>query len=53
MMRNEGQMGSTTSSMQMLFRKIGIIRVNDLLEVESAEKLQELTELNWGLANGS
>ncbi|KAJ7866356.1 hypothetical protein B0H13DRAFT_2066931 [Mycena leptocephala] len=32
------------------FSSIGIIRLDDLLEVESAEKLQELTKINWGTA---
>lgn len=29
---------------------VGIIRLDDLLEVGSVEKLQELTEMNWGTA---
>jgi hypothetical protein len=33
-----------------IFSSIGIIRLDDLLEVESAEKLQELTKINWGTA---
>jgi len=29
---------------------VGIIRLDDLLEVESVEKLQQLTGMNWGTA---
>ncbi|KAJ7842270.1 hypothetical protein B0H14DRAFT_3457013 [Mycena olivaceomarginata] len=32
------------------FADIGVIRLDDLLEVETAEKLQELTKMNWGTA---
>ncbi|KAJ7801594.1 hypothetical protein B0H14DRAFT_2615125 [Mycena olivaceomarginata] len=32
------------------FADIGIIRLDDLLEVETAEKLQELAKMNWGTA---
>ncbi|KAJ7816197.1 WD40-repeat-containing domain protein [Mycena leptocephala] len=33
-----------------IFSSIGIIHLDDLLEVESAEKLQKLTKINWGTA---
>lgn len=32
------------------FGAVGIIRLDDLLDVESAEKLQELMQMNWGTA---
>ncbi|KAF8205729.1 hypothetical protein K438DRAFT_1932023 [Mycena galopus ATCC 62051] len=33
-----------------VFAAIGIIRLDDLLDVESLEKLQDLTHMNWGTA---
>jgi hypothetical protein len=34
-----------------VLKDVGIIRLDDLLEVGSTEKLQELAGINWGTAN--